>query len=251
MSFLVRQINAVAATDTFTISAALDGDTWDANFGGLNLLPEPFILSVGDATLTTEAIAKAITAYKKTSGCSATSDAGILTLTLPKKEGASLNGDNATITLTGSIICTDAGVIGGVTQVEGDYVGLIKEEVLQQVIQNDSNVLDWAEDTAQAQMESMINQRYDVANIFSQTGDHRDPLIIMYMMDIVLYHVHTRIPEREVTEKRQKRYDKALDFLKKVNEGLLTPAWPRVDLTMYKDDNQFRLGSNTKDNHRY
>ena len=130
--------------------------------------------------------------------------------------------------------------------VSTDSNGLIKAEVLSNITQGDTSVQAWAEIAAQAQIEALINQRYDVGVLFGKTGTDRDPLLLMYMIDMVLYHIHSRIPEREMAKKREDRYEIALQFFRKVNIGEITPAWPRVDQAVYNEDNQFIMHSNLK-----
>ena len=58
-------------------------------------------------------------------------------------------------------------------------------------------------------------------------GDNRNPIVVQYMMDIVLYHLHARINPRNVPELRLIRYDGnnptqnggAIAWLKKISAG--------------------------------
>lgn len=57
-------------------------------------------------------------------------------------------------------------------------------------------------------------------------GDTRSQQLVTYMVDIALYHVHSRIAPRNIPELRVKRYDDAIDWLKKCAKGDVTPAMP-------------------------
>lgn len=57
-------------------------------------------------------------------------------------------------------------------------------------------------------------------------GDTRSQQLVTYMVDIALYHVHSRIAPRNIPELRVKRYDDAIDWLKKCAKGEVTPAVP-------------------------
>lgn len=133
-----------------------------------------------------------------------------------------------------------------------DYKTLIKDDVLQAVMDNDKSIILEVEQMAQAEMESYLNQRYDVANIFNKTGNSRQPLILMYMIDIVLYHVHARINPKFIPDIRKDRYDIAISWLNKVARGDINPDLPKIE----NSESPLaglgqRWGSNSKFNHQY
>lgn len=138
---------------------------------------------------------------------------------------------------------------------QDDYSPLIKDVVLAQVMDNDMSIVTDAERFAQSQIESYLNQRFDVASIFSQTGVSRDQSILMYMIDITLYHIHARINPSRIPEIRVKRYDDAIKWMEMVSTGKLTPALPtKIDPNTGEADtklNTSRFGSNEKFNHRF
>lgn len=112
---------------------------------------------------------------------------------------------------------------------EADYSTAIKTEIKNIVTEGNSNVQGSAELAAQALIESYLNTRYNVATIFNATGSNRHPLIIMYMIDIALYHMHARINPRNIPDLRVKRHDDAIEWLKMVQAGKLTPKLPAVE----------------------
>ena len=57
-------------------------------------------------------------------------------------------------------------------------------------------------------------------------GDNRDPQMVLYLCDIVLYHLHTRIAPRNIPDLRVKRYDDAIAWLRMCAEGSVTPNLP-------------------------
>lgn len=133
-----------------------------------------------------------------------------------------------------------------------DYKTLIKDDVLQAVMDNDKTIVLDVELMAQAEIESYLNQRYNVAEIFNKTGNVRNPLILMYMIDIVLYHIHARINPKFIPDIRKDRYDIALSWLDKVAKGVLNPDLPRlVDSNNETVGFASRYGSNTKFNHQF
>lgn len=126
---------------------------------------------------------------------------------------------------------------------ETDYDVQIRTEVRNVVNQtNASQAL--AELMAQEEMTGYLRPRgYDVAAIFAATGANRNPLIIMYMIDIVLYHLHSNIVTRAMPKTREDRYNAAIAWLDKVSRGLLEPQLPKVQEPEDATPNM-KLGSN-------
>lgn len=108
---------------------------------------------------------------------------------------------------------------------EEDYTVQIRTEILDRVKNNDGSLLK-AEDAAQEEMESYLRDRYDVANIFNKQGQQRSSLIILYMIDITLYHLHSNISPRNIPELRGIRYEAAINWLNRVALGKLFPDLP-------------------------
>ncbi len=110
--------------------------------------------------------------------------------------------------------------------IDTDYEVQIRNWVKQIITQYKTDVLHKAELAAQAEMESYLRQRYDVAQIFSATEGNRNALIILYMVDIALYHLHSNISSDNVPEIRVIRYNSAKDWLKSVSKGDISPDLP-------------------------
>jgi phage gp36-like protein len=107
-----------------------------------------------------------------------------------------------------------------------DFEAYIKTDVLTNVISNDSTVLDKAELSAIEELSSYLRLRYDIAAVLSETGSSRNAWIITLLVDMTLYHVHSRINPRQVPQLRMDRYDAAIEWLKSVAKGNLAPALP-------------------------
>ena len=75
----------------------------------------------------------------------------------------------------------------------------------------------------------------DETNLWQQ-GDNRNQQIVMYLLDITLYHLHSRINPRNVPDLRKERYDGnsptqsggAIAFLKRVASGDVTADLPQI-----------------------
>lgn len=59
--------------------------------------------------------------------------------------------------------------------------------------------------------------------------DDRNQQMVNYMIDVVLYHLHSRIAPRNIPDLRVKRYDDAISWLKQCAKGdHLTAALPQI-----------------------
>jgi phage gp36-like protein len=102
---------------------------------------------------------------------------------------------------------------------QSDYDVAIHTEILDAIIRNNPALLEMAEDTAIKQIRGYIGQRYDCDNIFNKTGTNRDPLIMMHVIDIALYHLHAAYNPNRFPEIRKERYKDATEWLKLVQSG--------------------------------
>lgn len=103
--------------------------------------------------------------------------------------------------------------------VSTDYDAQIKSEILQKVIDGNSTYLSDAEAKAISQAKSRLRVRYDVDTEFAKSGAERNPELVMSLVDMVVYHLHSRINPGQVPELRDKRYSDALNWLEKVAAG--------------------------------
>lgn len=127
-----------------------------------------------------------------------------------------------------------------------DYDPYIKDSSLNQVTTFNDALITNVELAAQAEMESYLSMRYDVVNIFNKTGAQRNPIVVTYLIDMVLYHLHSRIDARKIPQLRVDRYTNALLWLEKVSEGKLTPDLPIQEVDGTAVQINFRMG-NTHD----
>lgn len=107
-----------------------------------------------------------------------------------------------------------------------DINQLIRADVLNRVIDDDNSVKHTAELATIAEMESYLALKFDVKQIFNKQGTDRNSIIVMYAVDIMLYHLHSRINPRQIPALRMERYDAAIKWLTMVSEGKLSPDLP-------------------------
>ncbi len=138
-----------------------------------------------------------------------------------------------------------------------DYQTYIKGTILTLITQNTENIRTDAELAAQAQMESYLKNRYDVTQIFNIPQDtngqpdytQRNHLIVMYLIDISLYHIHARMASQDVPEIREIRYNAAIDWLKAVAAMKISPNLP--ELPTEPPQGVILWGSEKKRNNRH
>lgn len=128
---------------------------------------------------------------------------------------------------------------------EQDYSVQIRNEIKTVLTNNNEASLDLAEQMAQEEMSGYLRVRgYDVALVFGAIGAERNAEIIMRMVDITLYHLHSNIVTRSIPSHREKRYNDTLDWMYRVSQGKLALNLPAV--TEGDSTPKIKLGSNKK-----
>jgi hypothetical protein len=79
-------------------------------------------------------------------------------------------------------------------------------------------------------------------------GDNRSQQMVMYMIDITLYHLHSRIAPRNIPQLRIDRYENAVNWLKMVMKGSVSAALPKRQPVRGA---RIRAGSNIKNINTY
>lgn len=80
--------------------------------------------------------------------------------------------------------------------------------------------------------------------------DPRNAMLVMYLIDMTLYHLYAAQTLKAISEHRSQRYQDALDWLKDARDGKIETGLPaKVDPKNLDFD--FRFGSNPKRNNRY
>lgn len=109
-----------------------------------------------------------------------------------------------------------------------DYHAQIRPEQLDRLIENNQSLRLDAEGKAISQAKSRLRVRYNVDEIFLKTGTDRHQELVMYVVDLSLYHLHSRNAPGQVPANRAQRYQDALDWLGKVAEGSWDAGLPTV-----------------------
>ena len=121
-----------------------------------------------------------------------------------------------------------------------DYKSLILDDDLDVIQQADVNIRQTAEAAAESYFKSFIRSRYNVEALFD-AGATRDPLLIQFLIDEVLYNLHSTLPGNMVPDVRSERKEKLDAWLKGIRRGDIEPDWPTID-----DDENTDLGNPVK-----
>jgi phage gp36-like protein len=86
------------------------------------------------------------------------------------------------------------------------------------------------------------------ANIVWSMEDPRNPVIVLQLVYMVLYHGHKALPGNRIPQLRIDDYDHAIAWLEKVAEGRLNPILPEA---VTEDQALSYWGSETRRNNRF
>ena len=125
-----------------------------------------------------------------------------------------------------------------------DFRKQIKQDMLERIIEGDPSIITEAELSALTEIESYLSARYNMAAVWATEGADRNALLVMYAVDIILYHIHSRLNPRQVPDIRADRYDAAIKWLSAVNKGNLSAALPPAETGAVFT--KFHIGSNAR-----
>lgn len=130
-----------------------------------------------------------------------------------------------------------------------DYDASIHREILDSLLRQgtagyDPQIVEICEDRAIAEMRSYLGKKYDCNAIFSQTDDGRHPLILMFAIDIAIFHIFCQHNPYKMSKIRQDRYDRAVEWLKGVMKGDVTiDGAPLLPADIIQDNSQWQIHS--------
>lgn len=132
-----------------------------------------------------------------------------------------------------------------------DYDASIHAEILDSLLRANKTTLETCEDRAVETVRGYLAARYDTEAIFAAEGEARHPLILMVCLDIAIYHVFCQHNPQKMSEVRLKRYDDALEWLKRVQKGEVTIyGAPTLDEETMARNGYYLMRSDTKRENR-
>ena len=107
-----------------------------------------------------------------------------------------------------------------------DFDKVVKADNLAKILGDNGTLLTDMILTAVAEANSYLAGRYDVTAAFAAEGTARNPILVLRVVDMAVYHLHAAIDPRNVNDLRRDRYAEALSWLKGLNKGDFTIDLP-------------------------
>ena len=128
-----------------------------------------------------------------------------------------------------------------------DYDASIHREILNAITREDAAVIEICEDRAVAEMKGYLKARYDVAALFDPSRKKRHPLVLMFAIDIAVYHLFSLHNPQKMSQLRKDRYDRAMEWLRQVAaQKILIDGAPELDQETLAGRTPLRVSSNPK-----
>ena len=97
-----------------------------------------------------------------------------------------------------------------------DYDASVHREILDALVRDDESLVEICEDRAIAEMRCYLSKRYDCDAIFSASGEDRNQLILMMVIDIAVYHIFCIHNPQKLSQVRKDRYERAVEWMRAV-----------------------------------
>ncbi|MFR9578741.1 MAG: phage protein Gp36 family protein [Rikenellaceae bacterium] len=117
-------------------------------------------------------------------------------------------------------------------------------------IATDKTIIDSAIIAAEGEATSYLASKYNTTSIFAATGDDRNATLVEHIKSIALYYLMRKNNVDINADNTQSYYRNAIEWLKMVNAGTLTPDLPLLSEDGVVSTTQ-RIGSNPKFTHIY
>lgn len=110
-----------------------------------------------------------------------------------------------------------------------DYDASVHREILDALVRDDQSLVEICEDRAIAEMRCYLSKRYDCDAIFSASGEDRNQLILMMVIDIAVYHIFCIHNPQKLSQIRKDRYERAVEWMRAVaNEEISIEGVPML-----------------------
>jgi phage gp36-like protein len=128
---------------------------------------------------------------------------------------------------------------------------VIYDYQLNEIVENDSTIIEMAIQAATEEVKSYLCSRYDTTQTFNETKNNRNPLILEFTKDIALWQIIRLSNPEIIHEKVKDRYDRAIEYLNKVAKGLISPTLPLLQDNSGSEILPVRFGSMVKQSYDY
>lgn len=101
----------------------------------------------------------------------------------------------------------------------------LHDELVETITRGDYAIAESAIDAAMAEAKGYLT-RFDTARIFTASGSKRNQLLLIFVKDIAVWHLINLCNAGNDLGFRQDRYERAIDWLKGVQRGDVSPDLP-------------------------
>lgn len=127
-----------------------------------------------------------------------------------------------------------------------DYDASIHSEILQAVTRNDKRLVEVCQNRAIQEMRGYMSARYDCDAIFSASGKNRLDLVVMYCIDIAVYHLFSIHNPQKISQIRKDRFQEAKTWLEGVRDGIINIEGAPLLESRAEEASPFDMISNPK-----
>lgn len=132
-----------------------------------------------------------------------------------------------------------------------DYKLRITDRRLSMILDDNMNLLQDAEETAIATIKDALHPYYDVDTIFSLTGNDRHSQVMRWVLNLVMYYIYERIPDKLVPQRVKDNYNDTTYLLFDIADGKKSVMLPtKTDEDTNRPATKFRWGSTPQRTHR-
>lgn len=101
----------------------------------------------------------------------------------------------------------------------------LHDELVETITRGDDAIATAAIDAAIQEARGYL-KAFDTDRIFSATGSKRNQLLLIFVKDIAVWHLNNLCNAGNDIELRKNRYERAVDWLKAVQKGNVSPDLP-------------------------
>lgn len=131
---------------------------------------------------------------------------------------------------------------------QSDYNSFINPQLLNMLLEGDSDKLEDAEDMASGYINSNLSARYNLTTEFSRSAGGRNKTLVRWMLSLSVYYLHNTVADTDIPERVAKNYDDVRKEIEAVASGKMA-----TDLLPLQQDGKvktrFRWGSSPKRSH--
>ncbi|MDH6357233.1 phage protein Gp36 family protein [Parabacteroides sp. PF5-9] len=102
-----------------------------------------------------------------------------------------------------------------------DYDASIHAEILDAVTRNNKTSVETCQNRAIQEMRGYMSKRYNCDAIFGARGEERLDLVVMYCIDIAVYHLFSIHNPQKMSQIRKDRFEDAKLWLQGVRDGVV------------------------------